>query len=68
MLFILEVNDFGITFYKKCHAEHLFKALHTKYENTVDWTGSHYYGPTIEWHYDKAYVDISMPGYFQVAL
>ena len=68
MLFTSAVDDFGIKFYKKFHAKHLFKALCMKYEISVDWTGNHYYGLTIHWHYDKAYVDISMSGYVQEAL
>ena len=60
MLFTLAVDDLGIKFFNKYHAEHLYKALHTKYEISVDWTGSHYCGLAIDWYYDKAYVDISI--------
>ena len=28
-----------------------------------DWTGSLYCGITLDWHYKKQYVDISMPNY-----
>ena len=68
MIFTLAVNDFGIPFYNKFHAEHLFKTLRTKYEISVDWIGNHYCGLTIDWNYDKAYVDILIPGYVQAAL
>ena len=67
MIFALVVDDFGIKFYNKFYAKHLFKALRTKYEISLDWIGSHYCGLTIKWHYDKAYVDISMTGYVQAA-
>ena len=68
MIFTLVVDDFVIKFHNKCHAEHLFKALCTKYEISVYWTGNHYCRSTIDWNYDKAYVDISMPDYVQEAL
>ena len=68
ILFTLVVDDFGIKFYNKYHTEHILQTLHKKYEISVDWTGSHMYGLTIKWHYDKANVDISMTGYVQATL
>jgi hypothetical protein len=47
---------------------HLVDALHEEYEITTDWTGSLYCGLTLDWHYNKGYVDISMPGYVTCAL
>ena len=68
MLFTLAVDDFGIQFCNKWHAKHLFKALCKKYEISEDWTGSHYCGLTVQWHYEKVYVDISIPEYAQASL
>ena len=68
IIFTLAVDDFGINFYTKCHAEHLYKALGTKYDISTDWTGNHYCGLAIDWNYNKAYMDISIPGYVQAAL
>ena len=31
----------------------------------TDWDGKIYCGITLDWNYDKGYVDISMPGYIQ---
>ena len=42
--FCLCVDDFGIKYFKKEHADHLLNALRTKYKISVDWTGSNYCG------------------------
>jgi hypothetical protein len=66
--FTLAVDDFGIKFFSRTDADHLFAALSTKYALTKDWSGSSYLGFKINWHYDAGYVDISMPGYVPKAL
>ena len=38
------------------------------YNYTTDWEGKNYCGFTLDWHYDKGYVDISMPNYIIKAL
>jgi hypothetical protein len=63
LYFILTVDDFGIKYYKKEHVDHLLHALGTHYTISTNWTGSHYCGLTLDWHYDKHYVDVSMPDY-----
>ena len=65
---ILCVDDFGIKAYNKAKLNHLLSALRTKYEITIDPTGSNYIGLFIEWNYDKGYVDISMPYYMEKLL
>ena len=66
--FTLAVDDFGIKYFCKDDADHLFASLATKYELTQDWTGSQYLGFQLDWHYDQGYVDLSMPGYVTKAL
>jgi hypothetical protein len=66
--FTLAVDDFGIKYFCKADADHLFASLATKYELTKDWTGSQYLGFQLDWHYDQGYVDLSMPGYVTKAL
>lgn len=66
--FTLAVDDFGIKYFSKPDADHLFAALETKYQLTKDWTGSSYLGFTLSWNYDAGYVDISMPTYVPKAL
>ncbi|KAI2492390.1 Reverse transcriptase (RNA-dependent DNA polymerase) [Fragilaria crotonensis] len=65
--FTLAVDDFGIKFFSQSDADHLFAALATKYALTKDWTGSSYLGFKIAWDYSAGHVDISMPGYVQLA-
>jgi hypothetical protein len=49
--FTLAVDDFGIKFFCKADAEHLFDALSAKYTITKDWSGTSYLGFTIRWNY-----------------
>jgi hypothetical protein len=66
--FTLAVDDFGIKFFTKQDADHLFDALATKYDLTKDWSGTSYLGFTINWNYTDGWVDISMPGYVSKAM
>jgi hypothetical protein len=66
--FVLCVDDFGVKYFSKDDAQHLIDALEADYQLTTDWTGSLYCGLTLDWHYDKGYVDVSMPGYVPRAL
>ena len=61
--FTLVVDDFGIKYIGKQHAEHLISVLRGHYSVEVDWEGLLYCGITLDWHYDDRYVDISMPNY-----
>ena len=61
--FCLCVDDFGIQYHSKADADHLTNALQEFYAITIDWSGKHYCGLTIDWDYDNEYVDVSMPGY-----
>ena len=67
-LFFLTVDDFGIKYCSNRDLHHLLQALKGKYTITVDTEGTQYCGMTLEWHYDKGYVDVSMPGYVNEAL
>ena len=62
------MDDFGIKYVGKHHAEHLLKVIRTKYALTCDWAGTLYCGITLNWNYAKCYVDLSMPGYINRAL
>ena len=59
--FTLVVDDFGIKYIRRQHAEHLIGVLKEFYKVEVDWDGSLYCGITLDWHYEDKYVDISMP-------
>jgi hypothetical protein len=64
--FTLAVNNFGIKFFSKEDADHLFAAFATTL--TKDWSGSNYLGFTLDWNYDAGQVDIFMPSYVPKAL
>ena len=48
-LFVLIVDDFGIEYVGKEHAEHPLSAQRNSYTITTDWTGKRYAGIDIEW-------------------
>ena len=60
-IFCLCVDDFGVKYFSKADADHLFSALAQHYQYTVDWTGSHFCGYEFDWHYEDGFVDLSMP-------
>ena len=66
--FCLCVDDFGIKYYTKQDAQYLLDSIGSEYKYTCDWTGSNYCGLTLEWNYEKGYIDISMPGYVKKTL
>jgi hypothetical protein len=66
--FTLAVDDFGIKYFSKADAAHLFSALEEKYVITTDWSGSSYLGFTLDWNYDEGWVDLSMHEYVPKAL
>jgi hypothetical protein len=66
--FTLAVDDFGIKYFTRADADHLFDALSTKYTITKDWSGDSYLGFHLAWDYAAGHVDVSMPGYVQKAL
>jgi hypothetical protein len=61
--FTLCVDDFGVKYVGKEHAQHLVNALAQLCEIPIDWTGTLYLGLTLKWDYSARTVDISMPGY-----
>ena len=61
--FTLFVDNVGIKYSRKEHANHLLKFLREHYSVEVDWNGVLYCRITLKWNYDDKYVDISMPDY-----
>ena len=61
--FTLVVDDFGIKYVGKQHAQHLLNAIKEEYTVEVDWEGELYIGIKLAWNYDKGFVDIAMPTY-----
>jgi len=66
--FTLVVDDFGIKYIRKEHAQHLLSTLEEHYTISQDWTGTTYLGLTLKWDYQNGMVNISMPGYVEKAL
>jgi len=61
--FCLCVDDFAIKYYSENDAKHLLHSLEKNCTVTTDWSGQNFCGLTIDWHYDKGFVDIAMPKY-----
>jgi hypothetical protein len=66
--FSLIVDDFGVLYVGRVHAEFLLTVLEAQYPITTDWTGTLYCGITLAWDYEARTVDLSMPGYVAKAL
>jgi hypothetical protein len=66
--FTLVVDDFGIKYKGREHAEHLLTTLRELYTITVDWTGSKYVGFSILFDKQARTVALSMPNYVPQAL
>jgi hypothetical protein len=62
------VDDFGVKYVDREHAEHLMASIKKKYSISSDWNGTAYYGLTLDWDYKDRTVDLSMPGYIKAAL
>ena len=61
--FVLIVDDFGIKYVGKQHAEHLLTALCQYYKVTMDWTGSKFAGIDFTWNYQARTIRLTMNGY-----
>jgi hypothetical protein len=68
ILFSLVVDNFGVKYVGKQHADHLYNALEEHYEAACDWEGKLYCGVRLDWNYQQRTVDLSMPGYVTAAL
>jgi hypothetical protein len=66
--FSLVVDDLGVKYVGREHAEHLMACIKNSYEISSNWKGSAYYGLTLEWDYNSRKVDLSMMGYINAAL
>jgi hypothetical protein len=63
IMFTLIVDDFGIQYTGKQHAQHLIAGLKQDYEAiTTDWDGKLFCGIHLDWDYQAHTVDLSMPG------
>jgi hypothetical protein len=66
--FSLVVDDFGVKYVGREHAEHLMTCIKKKYNISSDWSGTAYCGLTLDWDYKNRTVDLSLPGYIKAAL
>ena len=62
------VDNFGIKYLQKDHADHLINALRSNYTISINWEGKNYCGLEFDWNYSKHYVILSMPKYILSAL
>jgi hypothetical protein len=66
--FSLVVDDFGVKYVSREHAEHLMAWIKNNYNISSNWNGRAYCGLTLDWDYKNRTVDLSMPGYIKAAL
>ena len=68
LMFTLVVDDFGVRYSNRAHADKLLTILSQKYRVKADWTGSRYIGLSLDWDYTARTLDLSMPAYIERAL
>ena len=67
--FCLVVDDFGVKYIGKEHADHLIQCLRNHYQEVeIDWAGKRFCGIHLNWDYTNCTCDLSMPGYVEQAL
>jgi hypothetical protein len=66
--FSLVVDDFGVMYVGREHADHLKAALEDNYKISTDWKGELYCVIKLTWDYAARTVDLSMPGYTAAVL
>jgi hypothetical protein len=66
--FSLVVDDFGVKYVGREHAEHLMECINKNYNIPSNWKGSAYCVLTLEWDYKKRTVDLYMPEYLKGSL
>jgi hypothetical protein len=62
------VDDLGVKYVGREHAEHLMTCIKKKYNISSDWNGTAYCGLTLDWDYKNRTLELSMPGYIKAAL
>ena len=68
VMFSLVVDNFGIKYVGKRHADHLIACIEQHYTFLKDWEGKLYCSITLDWDYKNGTVDLSMSGYIEAAL
>jgi hypothetical protein len=66
--FSLVVDDFGVKYVGREHAEHLMACIKKIFNIPSNWNGTAYCGLTLDWNYQDLTVDLSMHGYIKAAL
>jgi hypothetical protein len=67
-LFTLCVDDFGIKYIGREHANHLAKVLEERYKCSIDWDRKCYLGMNMDWDYNGPRVHASILNYISKAL
>ena len=67
--FCLVVDDFGVKYVGREHADHLIQCLRNHYkEIDIDWAGQRFCGIHLNWDYTNRTCNLSMPGYVEHTL
>ncbi len=61
----LVINNFGVKYMGKEHADHLIKCSKEKYKLTEDWAGDLYCSISLTWDYAAQTLHISMQGHIK---
>ena len=67
-MFALCADNFEVKYFNHEDLKHLVEILQQCYTISIDKEGQYYCGLIFEWHYNKEYIDVSIPEYVQKAL
>ena len=62
------MDNLDVKHFSKDYADRLIGSLKKHYTILTDWEGRNYLGLTINWNYNRGYVDILIPEYATKAL
>jgi hypothetical protein len=62
---LLVVDDFGVKYVGREHAEHLMTCIKNNYNISSDWNGTAYFSLPLDWDYKNHTFSLSMPGYIK---
>jgi hypothetical protein len=68
IIFVLIVDNFGVQYTGREHAEHLHATLQAHYDVTTDWEGVKFAGIDLQWDYTKRTCRATMDGYIKEVL
>ena len=62
------MDDFGVKYFSRGDADHILDSIKNHYAILTDWEGLNHFGFTIDYNYNKVYMNILMTDYVTKSL